>query len=129
MKNDPAAPTLGSAEWWLLLDEWLSHGVLAGYCTPPACGVHDGLPLTFADEQEYEPEGSGEPLCFPIVRVCKPGEELPYELLHPKVMEHAVSTVTSAAACVVCGGTAEVWHPDGAGEQLGYCGEHEPVTS
>lgn len=32
----------------------------------------------------------------------------------------------SATECRVCGAPAEVTRPDGKGEQVGYCGEHEP---
>lgn len=28
--------------------------------------------------------------------------------------------------CPVCGRFAEVWHPDGEGDQQGWCGLHEP---
>jgi hypothetical protein len=28
--------------------------------------------------------------------------------------------------CAVCGGLAEVAHPDGRGDQVHYCGVHEP---
>ncbi len=28
--------------------------------------------------------------------------------------------------CQKCGSPPEVFHPDGKGEQVGYCGEHEP---
>lgn len=30
--------------------------------------------------------------------------------------------------CVVCDKVAEVSHPDGYGDQLHYCAEHEPPT-
>jgi hypothetical protein len=43
--------------------------------------------------------------------------------------EEALKTMAEWNKCHVCGRKAEVYWPDGKGDQIGYCGEHEPVES
>ncbi len=47
-------------------EAWLRYGWEMGYCGPPICYIHDGLPLT-ADEEEDWADG-GDP-CLHIVRL------------------------------------------------------------
>lgn len=53
-------------------DEWLRIGYLNGYCTPPVCPDHDGIPMTFAEEQIAETEGE---VCVHIVRLYQDASE------------------------------------------------------
>jgi hypothetical protein len=126
-------PVIGSQEWWTALDEWLTDGQKRGFVGAVVCAVHEGLPLTAAEEAEYEEHG--EPPCHPAVRLINPSGpgDVPYELLtkdtQAREMSRGAAVVVSSLECVVCGSAAEVWHPDHNGGQLGFCGEHEPEAS
>jgi hypothetical protein len=43
-------------------DEWMSFGIEKGWCGPPVCNTHDGLPLS---ETEYDLEDE----CIHIIRL------------------------------------------------------------
>lgn len=45
---------------------WLNQGIEAGFCSPPVCSTHDGLPLT--DEEDAEFEEGFDP-CVQAVRI------------------------------------------------------------
>ena len=47
-------------------DEWLSFGIVHGYCSPLVCQTHDGVPMS--EEEEAEFEDGGDP-CIPVVRL------------------------------------------------------------
>ena len=36
-------------------DDWMAYGIQKGWCGPPVCYVHDGLPFT---DEEFEMEGN-----------------------------------------------------------------------
>jgi len=44
------------------VDEWLKIGWDNGWCSPPVCGIHDGIPMSYDEEEEDEP-------CVTVVRV------------------------------------------------------------
>lgn len=46
--------------------EWLAMGVNAGWISQGVCAMHEGLPMT--DEEEQEFEDGGDP-CQPALRV------------------------------------------------------------
>lgn len=48
-------------------DTWLSVGMDAGWCGPPVCYNHDGLPMS--NEEWIEEETNGEPPCMHIIRL------------------------------------------------------------
>lgn len=52
-------------------DEWMSIGIRRGWCGPPVCYTHDGLPTAFAEDEEFE-EGSDP--CLHIVRLYEDEE-------------------------------------------------------
>jgi len=43
-------------------DDWMKYGIKQGWCGPPVCYTHDGLPLS---ETEYDLEDE----CIHIVRM------------------------------------------------------------
>lgn len=43
-------------------DEWMTYGISKGWCGPPVCYTHDGLPVS---ESEYDLEDQ----CLHIVRM------------------------------------------------------------
>ena len=49
----------------LVFDEWMAYGIEKGWCGPPVCYTHDGLPMT---EQE-EISDDLDPFCIHIVRM------------------------------------------------------------
>jgi hypothetical protein len=50
----------------LTFDEWISYGIEKGWCGPPVCYTHDGLPMS---EQEYAEFDEGQDPCSHIVRM------------------------------------------------------------
>lgn len=38
----------------LSCEEWLAHGWEQGWCSPPVCAVHDGIPLTEAEDIDFD---------------------------------------------------------------------------
>lgn len=50
----------------MTFEEWLVEGVSRGYCSPPVCNTHDGLPSE-GDEDELWEEGFDP--CIPAVRL------------------------------------------------------------
>ena len=47
-------------------DEWLKQGFDLGFCGPPICPDHDGIPMSFAEETILDAEGEW---CCHIVRL------------------------------------------------------------
>jgi len=45
------------------MEEWMLYGYLKGWCGPPVCAIHDGVPMS-ADEEESEDEP-----CTHIIRL------------------------------------------------------------
>jgi hypothetical protein len=50
----------------LTFDEWIAYGIENGWCGPPVCYTHDGLPMS---EQEYAEFDEGQDPCTHIVRM------------------------------------------------------------
>ena len=50
----------------LTFDEWISYGIKSGWCGPPVCSTHDGLPMS---EPEYAEFDEGHDPCIHIVRM------------------------------------------------------------
>jgi len=52
------------------LDEWLEYGYRNGYCSPPVCYTHDGLPTSIFEDSELD---GGDP-CLHLVRLYEDEE-------------------------------------------------------
>lgn len=50
----------------LSFDEWLQYGMDNAWCGPAVCYTHDGLPMTEAEDAEWE---EGHDPCQHIVRL------------------------------------------------------------
>ncbi len=50
----------------MTFDEWITYGIEKGWCGPPVCYTHDGLPMS---EQEYAEFDEGQDPCTHIVRM------------------------------------------------------------
>jgi hypothetical protein len=53
-------------------DEWIVIGMNSGWCSPPLCETHDGVPQTKAEEEQWE-EG-GDP-CIHVIRLFDSPED------------------------------------------------------
>jgi len=51
-------------------DEWIAVGIKNGWCGPPVCYTHDGLPTSSAEDSEFE--GGSDP-CMHIIRLYEDG--------------------------------------------------------
>lgn len=51
-------------------DQWMAYGIAKGWCGPPVCYTHDGLPMALAEEEDFE---EGDP-CIHIVRMYESNE-------------------------------------------------------
>lgn len=47
-------------------EDWLKAGIDGGWCGPPVCHTHDGLPTSAAEDDQFE--DGGEP-CQHIIRL------------------------------------------------------------
>jgi hypothetical protein len=47
-------------------DEWMSYGIKKGWCGPPVCHTHDGLPMSEQEDVEF---GEGQDPCIHVVRM------------------------------------------------------------
>ena len=50
----------------LTFSEWMAYGIKEGWCGPPVCYTHDGLPMSEQEMQEFD---EGQDPCTHIVRM------------------------------------------------------------
>jgi len=53
-------------------EEWMAYGIGQGWCGPPVCYVHDGLPTAPEEDDEFD-EG-GDP-CIHVIRMYESDEQ------------------------------------------------------
>lgn len=46
-------------------DKWIKKGILKGWCGPPVCHTHDGLPISDIESDEME----FEDICIHVIRL------------------------------------------------------------
>lgn len=34
--------------------EWIEYGIKNGWCSPPVCSTHDGIPTTALEDEEFD---------------------------------------------------------------------------
>ena len=54
----------------MTFDEWMKIGLESGWCGPPVCYTHDGLPMSEEEETEFE---EGDP-CVHVIRMYESEE-------------------------------------------------------
>lgn len=54
----------------LKFEDWMAYGITKGWCGPPVCYTHDGLPMT---EEEFSTDDL-DGFCIHIVRMYEDGE-------------------------------------------------------
>lgn len=47
-------------------DIWMEIGLRQGFCTPPVCHTHDGLPTTAEEDETFD---EGQDPCIHIMRL------------------------------------------------------------
>ena len=52
--------------------EWINLGVEMGWCGPPVCVTHDGMPMTGEEEDEFV---EGNDICVHMIRPYHDSEE------------------------------------------------------
>jgi len=52
------------------MDDWLQYGYHMGWCSPPVCYIHDGLPTSILEDTDLE---DGDP-CIHLIRLYEDGE-------------------------------------------------------
>lgn len=53
-------------------EHWLEIGIRQGFCTPPTCDTHEGLPMTLFEQDDWE---EGNDICIHILRLCETKEQ------------------------------------------------------
>lgn len=53
-------------------EDWLAYGYRQGWCGPPVCDIHDALPTSEAEDQEWDENGE---ICVHIIRLYADAEE------------------------------------------------------
>lgn len=54
----------------MTFDDWLQHGYEQGWCGPPVCSSHDGIPSSEAEDNDFM--DGGDP-CLHVVRLYEDG--------------------------------------------------------
>ena len=50
----------------MTFDEWANYGWQRGWCGPPVCYIHDGLPMS---DQEQDQLDEGDDPCVHVIRL------------------------------------------------------------
>jgi hypothetical protein len=50
----------------MTFDEWIKYGYDEGFCSPPVCATHDGIPATASEDEEFD---EGNDPCIHGVRL------------------------------------------------------------
>jgi hypothetical protein len=53
-------------------DEWMKIGLKRGWCGPPVCYTHDGVPTSPEEEDEFE---EGHDPCIHVIRMYESEEQ------------------------------------------------------
>jgi len=69
--GEPSKPSSKAKTSTISFDEWLHIGLENGWCGPPVCSIHDGIPMSEAEEEEFQ---EGDP-CVHIIRLYEDEEQ------------------------------------------------------
>ena len=47
-------------------EDWIAYGIKQGWCGPPVCYTHDGLPMADEEHEEFD---EGHDPCLHIIRM------------------------------------------------------------
>lgn len=68
--DEPQKPASSTKADTMSLDEWLNIGLENGWCGPPVCSTHDGIPMNEEEEEEFQ---EGDP-CIAVIRLYDDAE-------------------------------------------------------
>ncbi len=68
--NEPSQSSPRTKTTSMSFDEWLHIGLERGWCGPPVCSTHDGIPMSEQEEAEFD---EGDP-CVHIIRLYEDEE-------------------------------------------------------
>lgn len=63
---------MSSSAEQISFDDWMEIGIKQGWCGPPVCYTHDGLPIALAEDEMF---GDGDDPCIFIVRMYDSPEQ------------------------------------------------------
>lgn len=70
-------------------DSWARIGYQAGWCSPPVCFIHDGVPMTASEDEQVD--NGGDP-CVHVVRLYEsPDQKKGCEANHPPAVWRATN--------------------------------------
>lgn len=58
----------------MTFQEWLTFGITNKWCSPPVCGMHDGIPFTPEEEDDFD---MGFDPCYTTIRLF--GDDAEYD--------------------------------------------------
>ena len=61
-----AQPEHGELHVELSIEQWIKIGISLGFCGPPVCYTHDGLPTSAEEDAAYE---NGNDDCLHVIRL------------------------------------------------------------
>ncbi len=56
----------------LSFEQWMSYGIEKGWCGPPVCYTHDGLPIALEEDEEFD---EGHDPCIHIIRMYESDQQ------------------------------------------------------
>jgi hypothetical protein len=65
-KQPPNTTNDNKGQNQMTFDEWLQYGYKNNFCSPPVCEIHDGLPTTATEDEQFS---EGEDPCIYILRL------------------------------------------------------------
>lgn len=70
-------------------DSWARIGYEAGWCSPPVCFIHDGVPMTASEDEQVT---NGDDPCVHVVRLYEsPDQKKGCEANHPPAVWRATN--------------------------------------
>ena len=70
-------------------DSWARIGYQAGWCSPPVCFIHDGVPMTASEDEQVT---NGDDPCVHVVRLYEsPDQKKGCEANHPPAVWRATN--------------------------------------
>lgn len=61
-----------SNELEISFEQWISYGIDQGWCGPPVCYTHDGLPMSNDEEEEFS---DGDDPCIHVIRMYESNDQ------------------------------------------------------
>lgn len=56
----------------MTFEDWIKYGISMGWCGPPVCSTHDGVPTSASEDEEWE---NGSDPCIHVIRMYEDAEQ------------------------------------------------------